>query len=618
MRSIRGCDSNDAQYCDRFKPRQGARELALSGLPDMSRAAPLMVVRGLKVQFELGAKTVAAVDGLDLDIGAGETVALVGESGCGKSTAALALLGLLPASARVSGSVQYCGTELLALPPSALRALRGHQISMIFQEPMSSLNPVHRIGAQIGESLIRHLGLSARAARARAIELLDLVQIAEPARRIDDFPHQLSGGQRQRVMIAMAVSCSPRLLIADEPTTALDVTVQAQILALLDHLRRDFQMGLLLITHDLGVVSQWADRVAVMYDGRRLELGDTRDLFRNPQHPYTRGLMQASLHCTEPTHYSERSLAEIEVISTAGAGDPTFNVIAERPSAVNAAAPRGGGHVTAASSREAHPLLQAFKLSVRYPGSRSSRANAVDGVSFSVEPGQTIGLVGESGCGKSTLARALLRLIPLQAGQLMFDGNDITHATERELRGFRKRVQMVFQDPFGSLNPRHTIGSILESALIARGDLDRVAIRARAAYLIERVGLPADTARRYPNEFSGGQRQRIGIARALMVEPELLVLDEPVSALDVSVQAQILNLLVELKIDLGLAYLFISHDLTVIRYMADEIIVMRDGRFSELGRFPEFWSTPQTDYARALMAATPRNAYSDPVMPPST
>jgi peptide/nickel transport system ATP-binding protein len=459
---------------------------------------------------------------------------------------------------------------------------------MIFQEPMSSLNPVHRVGDQIVEVLRAHEPLSRDAARRRAVELLERVQIAEPARRFDDYPHQLSGGQRQRVMIAIAIACRPRLLIADEPTTALDVTVQAQVLALLDRLRRELRMALLLITHDLGVVAEYADRVLVMLDGALVEEAPTQRLFEAPAHRYSRQLLTASLHCQPPP------------VAPPGVARP-------------------------AVPREEIALLRADRLVVAYPRARSARANAVDGVSFSIAAGETLGLIGESGCGKSTLARALMRLMPLHAGTIYFDGKEVGALRERALGALRQRVQMVFQDPYGSLNPRQSVGRILDTVLVVNRYGNAGARASRIDRLIERVGLPADSRRRHPNEFSGGQRQRIAIARALLVNPSLLILDEPVSALDVSIQAQILDLLLELRRDLGLAYLFISHDLAVVRRMSDRVVVMRDGRFVEEGANPAIWEAPRHDYTQSLMAAMPRVRWrvaagnqSAAVTPPST
>jgi peptide/nickel transport system ATP-binding protein len=554
----------------------------------MSSPDPLLDVRGLRVSFGSAAGREQAVRGLDLSISEGESVALVGESGCGKSTAALALMRLLPDSAACTGQILFAGRHIPELSAADMRGLRGRSISMIFQEPMSSLNPVHRVGDQIVEVLRAHEPLSRDAARRRAVELLERVQIAEPARRFDDYPHQLSGGQRQRVMIAIAIACGPRLLIADEPTTALDVTVQAQVLALLDRLRRELRMALLLITHDLGVVAEYADRVLVMLDGSLVEEAPTQRLFEAPAHHYSRQLLAASLHCQPPP------------VAPPGVARP-------------------------AVPREDIALLRADRLVVAYPRTRSARANAVDGVSFSIAAGETLGLIGESGCGKSTLARALMRLIPLHAGTIHFQGKEVGALRERALGALRQRVQMVFQDPYGSLNPRQSVGRILDTVLVVNRYGDAGARASRIDRLIERVGLPADSRRRHPNEFSGGQRQRIAIARALLVEPALLILDEPVSALDVSIQAQILDLLLELRRDLGLAYLFISHDLAVVRRMSDRVVVMRDGRFVEEGANPAIWEAPRHAYTQSLMAAMPRVRWrvavgnqSAAVTPPST
>jgi peptide/nickel transport system ATP-binding protein len=557
----------------------------------------LLEVRDLRVRF--GANQ--AVRGLDFDIAAGETLALVGESGCGKSATALALMRLLPEPGRATGSVKFDGRELLALPPAEIRSLRGRQISMIFQEPMTSLNPVLSIGAQIVETVRRHERLSSTAAWRRATELLELVRIAEPQQRVHDYPHELSGGQRQRVMIAMAVACRPCLLIADEPTTALDVTIQARILELLAELKREFSMSLLLITHDLGIVARHADRVAVMLAGTTVEQADAGSLFSQPAHPYTRGLIGATLNLDDAVHYTDITLPEIHHGSGGPAeGGPGFVIVPPRARS----APSLGAQADAGA-----PLLTLRDVRVEYAQRGHKQPFvAVDGVTLDIARGESVGLVGESGCGKSSLSRAILRLAPLAGGEIRLRGVDLAPLRERELRPLRRHVQMVFQDPYASLNPRRTVGDILDTALVVNGVADRHARQGRIATILDRVGLPRGASERFPHEFSGGQRQRVGIARALVLEPDLLVCDEPVSALDVSIQAQILNLLVELKQEMGLAYLFISHDLSVVRYIADRVHVMRQGRIVESGRHDRIWPHPQHPYTRALLDAIPGRA----------
>ena len=552
---------------------------------------PLLEIKKLNIAFPGH----HAVRDLNLTLQAKETLALVGESGCGKSATALALMRLLPPTAQVEGELRFGGQDLLALSPREMRALRGNAISMIFQEPMTSLNPVLSLGQQLIEVLRVHESLTAKAARQRAIELLDLVRIPEPARRIDDFAHQLSGGQRQRVMIAMAVACRPRLLIADEPTTALDVTIQAQILELLDRLRHEFSMSLLLITHDLGLVGQWADRVAVMHGGKKLEEAPTQRLFEHPHHPYSRGLLGTSLHLERDLHYRSARLPEIRHEPDAS-GESVFRFTDAQPQRIPVPPP--------ASASNSAPLLSLRDVRTHYPTPQGMIA-AVDGVSFDIRRGQTVGLVGESGCGKSTLSKTILRLLEPSDGTIRLDGQDITHLKERELRPLRRNVQMIFQDPFGSLNPRHSIETILDSVLRVHGVWHPAERRARILQTLEHVGLPRQALGRYPHEFSGGQRQRIGIARALILRPSLVICDEPVSALDVSIQAQILNLLVDLKREFGLAYLFISHDLSVVRYIADEVFVMHGGKFVEHGDHLRIWESPQHAYTQALIDAVP-------------
>ncbi|POD91928.1 glutathione ABC transporter ATP-binding protein GsiA [Pectobacterium odoriferum] len=546
-----------------------------------------------------------AVRGLNLTINAGETLALVGESGCGKSATALSLMRLVAEPGKISGRILFDGQDLLTLPDRQMRQLRGNALSMIFQEPMTSLNPVLSIGQQISETLRLHEALTPAQARTRATELLDLVKIPEPARRVDDYPHNLSGGQRQRVMIAMAVACRPRLLIADEPTTALDVTIQAQILALLDNLRREFSMSLLLITHDLGLVAQWADRVAVMYAGQKVEEAQAADLFQSsthrfsPKHSYTRGLLATSLHMDQDRHYRTHRLAEIHHAPT----DEGFTLLTP-PTLIHRAI-----------DTNQPPLLSLKNIHTRY-STAQGKVLAVDDVSLTILPGETLGLVGESGCGKSTLSKTILRLLPPSHGQIVFDGQDITTLKESRLKALRQRVQMIFQDPYASLNPRHSIQHILETPLIVHGLGDRSQRQQAIKNIIDRVGLPQSSLSRYPHEFSGGQRQRIGIARALVVRPSLVICDEPVSALDVSIQAQILNLLVELKNEMGLSLLFISHDLAVVRYIADRVMVMQNGRCVESGDHHSIWHQPQHPYTRKLIDAVPGGGQRDALVSP--
>jgi len=543
----------------------------------------LLSVENLRVRFGQH----AAVDSVSFNLAQGEMLALVGESGSGKSATALSIMGLLASQAEVSGRILFEDRDLLSLPKPVLRGLRGDQISMIFQEPMTSLNPVYSVGAQIAESLRLHQRLNRKQARARAIELLDLVNIPDPARRVDDFPHQLSGGQRQRVMIAMAVACEPKLLIADEPTTALDVTVQANIMMLLDRLRSELSLSILMISHDLGLVSQWADHVAVMHHGTVVEQGSAEAIFHHPKHEYTRGLMEASLSGENDLHYRQRLLTEIRYD-----GKNRFHL--HQP-AMLPFAPLSEGKTDV-------PLLSVDDLAVSYKQGRK-RIPALQHVSFNLHAGETLGLVGESGCGKSTLSRTLLRLINADSGNIRLEGTEITHQPESALKTLRKNVQMIFQDPYASLNPRQTIFSILDSVLRLHDPAPAAQRLQRIHSMLDRVGLPGQALHRYAHEFSGGQRQRIGIARALIVKPRLVICDEAVSALDVSIQAQILNLLLEMKQELGLSYLFISHNLAVVRYMSDNVLVMNQGQIVESGEVGKIWHSPQHPYTQQLLTA---------------
>jgi microcin C transport system ATP-binding protein len=525
---------------------------------------PLLIVDNLAVDFHQGATVTRAVKGVSFSLNKGETLALVGESGSGKSVTALSILKLLPypSASHPTGSVRFRGEELLDADERDLRKVRGNDITMVFQEPMTSLNPLHTVERQIGEVLDLHQGLTGARARQRTIELLGLVGIRDPESRLDSFPHQLSGGQRQRVMIAMALANNPDLLIADEPTTALDVTVQAQILELLRRLRRETGMALLLITHDLGIVRHMADRVAVMRHGEIVELGVTKEVFANPQHPYTRQLIDA-----EPKG---------------------------RPPPFVPSAP---------------VIVEARRLKVWFPIKRGllrrtvGYVKAVDGVDVRVRAGQTLGVVGESGSGKTTLGLALLRLTSSE-GPILYLGRHIEAFQSREMRPLRKEMQIVFQDPYGSLSPRLSIRQIVEEGLLIQNPAMTAEEREqRVSLALQEVGIDPASMERYPHEFSGGQRQRIAIARAMVLEPKFVMLDEPTSALDMSVQAQIVDLLRHLQERHDLAYLFISHDLKVVRALANEVIVMRNGEVVEQGAAADIFDRPQSDYTKALLAA---------------
>ncbi len=603
---------------------------------------PLLRVRGLTTRFPAPGGPVTVVDGVDLDIRRGETFALLGESGCGKSMTAFSLMRLLPsAQAELDGSVWLDGTDLLTLPEAAMRKVRGGRIAMIFQEPMTSLNPVLTIGQQIQEVLALHLGLRGGRARARILELLAEVGIPDPAKRIDEYPHQLSGGMKQRVMIAMALAGEPDLLIADEPTTALDVTIQAQVLELLERLQRETGMALLLITHDLGVVAGMADRVAVMYAGQVVEEGARDDFFARHRHPYARMLFQAlpgmdkrgrrlaTIPGSVPARFDRipgcrfadrcdiaRDLCRTrppEPVDVAPghrvrcfAADPALAAdFPPPPAPVREAA-------TTPTEGEAPPLLTVRDLRVHFPIRKGlfkrevGRVFAVDGVDMDIPAGRTLALVGESGCGKTTAGKAILQLIRPTGGSVRFDDVELTRLDGAALRRRRREMQLVFQDPFSSMNPRMRVEEIVAEGLIAQGLVrDRRARRERVAALLEQVGLRPEVMSRYPHEFSGGQRQRICIARALAVAPRLIVCDEPTSALDVSVQAQILNLLAQLQESMGLAYLFITHNLSVVAYLAHQVAVMYLGRVVEQGPADAVLRDPRHPYTQALVSAVP-------------
>ena len=520
---------------------------------------PLLKIRGLDVRFSTGDGEIHAVEALDLVVARGETVAIVGESGSGKSQAMLAAMGLLAPNGRATGSVRFDGTEILGADAAELNRLRGTRLTMIFQEPMTSLDPLVRIGAQIAAPLIQHCNMTRAEARERAIALLADVEIDEPERRIDAYPHELSGGQRQRVVIAMALANGPELMIADEPTTALDVTVQAHILALLDRLKRQRGLALVFITHDLGLVRRLADRVVVMQAGRIVESGRAADVLGAPRHPYTRLLLAA----------------------------------VPRRRALNVSA-------------EARVVLDAHDVRVEFKSGGLWRPRtfvAVDGVDIAVRLGQTVGIVGESGSGKTTLGRALLKLVPA-SGRIALEDRALEPLSPRDLRPLRRRMQIVFQDPYGSLSPRMTAGQIVsEGLLVHEPALSRTERDRRASAAFEAMQLDPATRHRFPHEFSGGQRQRIAIARAMILKPRLVVLDEPTSALDRSVQGEIIDLLTRLQAAHGLAYVFISHDLRVIEALADEVLVMRAGKVVESGPASRVLHQPREAYTRELMAA---------------
>ena len=527
----------------------------------MSAPETVLDVRDLGIRFRQDGRIIDAVKGVSFTIGKGETVALVGESGSGKSVTALATVSLLPDSALVTGSVRYNGAEMVGAAEPELRRVRGNDISFIFQEPMTSLNPLHTIQTQLGESLALHQGLTGDAARARIIELLNKVGIREAESRLDAYPHQLSGGQRQRVMIAMALANGPDLLIADEPTTALDVTIQAQILELLADLKRTEGLSLLFITHDLGVVRRIADRVCVMQGGEIVEQGPAAQIFAAPQHPYTQKLLAA-----EPKGRPDPVAADaVEIVRTEGL-------------------------------RVWFPIHRGFlRRTVGY-------VKAVNDATLSVRAGETLGIVGESGSGKTTLALAILRLIP-STGPVVFLGQDLQSQHGKDLRDLRRNLQIVFQDPFGSLSPRMTVEQIIAEGLGVHGVEPGRDKRQMVADIMTEVGLDPAAMGRYPHEFSGGQRQRVAIARAMILRPKLVVLDEPTSALDMTVQVQIVDLLRALQRKWGLAYLFISHDLRVVRALAHKVIVMKDGDVVEAGVGAQVFEDPQHAYTRALLAA---------------
>jgi len=612
----------------------------------------LLSVRNLKTQFRTDAGVVLAVDGVDFELRENETLGVVGESGCGKSVTALSVLRLVDSPGRiVDGSIVFRGKDLSEYSTSEMRKIRGNEISMIFQEPMTALNPVQTVGAQIMEALRLHNRMSKRQALHKAVDMLKLVGIPTPEVRVHEFPHQLSGGMRQRAMIAMALSCNPKLLIADEPTTALDVTIQAQILDLMRKLKAEIGSAVMIITHDMGVVAEMADNVVVMYAGRVVEYADVKGLFASPRHPYTMALLESIPRITDKRGKKLHPIAgsipdplaapsgcafhprcrfaqeicrtempplfplegrrtarcwkydvergKLFLLPEAGLGpDRQEKAAADRPR-VPAAAP---GQT---------PLLSVRDLVKHYPikggvfRTTVGHVRAVDGISFDLYEGETFGLVGESGCGKTTTGRLVLRLLDRTSGTVEFAGKDLFANSRREMRPLRKDLQIVFQDPYASLNPRMTVGDILRESFVIHRVGRREEIRENVAELLRLVGLEPEHAHRYPHQFSGGQRQRIGVARAIALNPRLIVCDEPVSALDVSIQAQILNLLEELQDRLKLSYLFIAHDLSVVKHIADRVAVMYLGKIVELAKCEDLFASPSHPYTEALLSAVP-------------
>jgi peptide/nickel transport system ATP-binding protein len=575
---------------------------------------PVLDIRNLSVDFAGQGQVLRVVDNISLTVNPGETLGLVGESGSGKSVTSLAVMQLLQKPAgRIAGgeillNINGTQTDLVKLKEDEVRRYRGKHMAMIFQEPMTSLNPVLTCGYQVAEALMLHEGLNKKQARERCIELFDHVKLPRPQAIYDAYPHQLSGGQKQRVMIAMAISCKPQLLIADEPTTALDVTVQKSIIELLGRLQQEYGMGIIFISHDLGVVSDIASRVAVMYKGKMVENATAADIFKNPQHPYTKGL----LACRPPMdkrltrlpvvgdfmltdtegRFTETGLTVDGILATLAVDDSTVRTQSEQIA-------------------KGDVLLKVENLKVYYPvkkgvfGRVTDHVKAVDDVSFNVYKGETLGLVGESGCGKTTLGRAVLRLLEATSGDVHFDGKDILALPNGDMRRLRREMQIIFQDPYSSLNPRLTIGHAISEPMLVHKLCDSKAAKARTIDLLEKVGLKAEHYNRYPHQFSGGQRQRVCIARALALNPKFIVCDESVSALDVSVQAQVLNLLNGLKNEFGFTYIFITHDMSVVRFMADRIMVMNKGKIEELGFTADVFAKPESQYTQKLIDAIP-------------
>tara|TARA_B100000902_G_scaffold92115_3_gene95532 strand:+ start:5861 stop:7660 length:1800 start_codon:yes stop_codon:yes gene_type:complete len=582
----------------------------------------LLEFKNLVTEFHTEGDIVKAVNDVSFTLNKGETIGIVGESGSGKSVTSLSAMRLIPSPpGKISGGeinfYQKNGdsVNLLSVSEEKMRTFRGNDIAMIFQEPMTSLNPVFTCGDQVMEAIMLHQNLNKKDAKALTIKLFEEVQLPTPERIFSTYPHQISGGQKQRVMIAMAMSCKPSILIADEPTTALDVTVQKTILELMQNLQKQHDMGILFITHDLGVIAELADKVVVMYKGKIVEQGNVWQIFTNPKHPYTKGL----LACRPPLNQRYTFLPTVsDFMEEDESGNIIDNNITVNDFTKGLVISNDERKTTQKNLFSKKPILNIKNLKTYFPvkngffGGITSHVKAVDDISFDVYPGETLGLVGESGCGKTTIGRTILRLEEPTLGEMIYKGHDIVKMNAEELRNFRKEVQIIFQDPYSSLNPRMTIGNAIMEPMqvhnILKNDDER---KKRVEELLEKVSLDPTHFYRYPHEFSGGQRQRIGIARALAVNPKFIICDESVSALDVSVQAQVLNLLNNLKKEFELTYIFISHDLSVVKYMSDRMIVMQEGKIEEMGDADQIYNSPETSYTKKLINAIPEGKLED-------
>ena len=582
----------------------------------------LLEFKNLVTEFHTEGNVVKAVNNVSFTLNKGETVGIVGESGSGKSVTSLSAMRLIPSPpGKISGGEILFHkkdggvVDLLKLSIEEMRGYRGNELAMIFQEPMTSLNPVFTCGNQVVEAIMLHQKMTAKEAKKLTIELFNSVKLPEPERVFNSYPHQISGGQKQRVMIAMAMSCKPSVLIADEPTTALDVTVQKTILELMQQLQKENEMGIMFITHDLGVIAELADKVIVMYKGEVVEQGDVWSIFKNPQHPYTKGL----LACRPPLEHRYKFLPTVsDFMQLDESGKIIDSGISVSDFTKKLIIPKKVRENKQKELFSTKAILQIKNLKTFFPikggffGGTTGFVKAVNDVSFDVYPGETLGLVGESGCGKTTIGRTIIQLEKATEGQIIYKGNDVINMNAKELRSFRKEVQIIFQDPYSSLNPRMTIGNAIMEPMQVHGILNNDDERKkRVEELLKRVNLDPSHFYRYPHEFSGGQRQRIGIARALAVNPKFIICDESVSALDVSVQAQVLNLLNELKEDYGLTYIFISHDLSVVKYMSDRMVVMQSGVIEEMGDADQIYSSPKTEYTKKLIDAIPEGKLDD-------